>query len=369
MTQDKSSQSNATRPAGIRLLARLACLAMLLLPARDALAVRVADITRLEGQQTNVITGMGLVYGLRGTGDGGDFMPAIRPLAQMLKAFNNPTDIRELQNVQNVAVVSLVATIPPTGARRGDKLDVQVMSMGAASSLRGGRLFVSPMTPPAPDQPMIAMAEGALVIEDPATPTVAVIKGGAVMSEDVQYQYVADGRFSLIIDAPSASWEMASAIAKIINEAESTDNAVIAEAIDPARVAVKIPVAERDRVASFAARIQQLPVLIVPSEARVQINDRTGTMIITGDVQISPVVISHKGLTITTVDPRPAPTLNNPRIDQQNFVAVDTTGTGANLRDLVAALEQLKVPAEDRIIIVKELHKIGKLHANLIVEN
>jgi flagellar P-ring protein precursor FlgI len=110
---------------------------------------------------------------------------------------------------------------------------------------------------------------------------------------------------------------------------------------------------------------------MIAAEARVQINERTGTLIVTGDVEISPVVISHKGLTISTVTPPPVPTPRNPVIKQQDAVALGTLAPpegNAKLQDLVNALEQLKVPVEDRIIIVKELYKTGKLHAKLIVE-
>jgi flagellar P-ring protein precursor FlgI len=115
--------------------------------------------------------------------------------------------------------------------------------------------------------------------------------------------------------------------------------------------------------------VRQLPVPLLPTEARVQVNERTGTLIVTGDVEISPVVISHKGLTITTVDPEPVPGPRNPVLRTKTIVQLDTTRRGgAKLQDLVNALEQLKVPAEDRITIVKELYKTGMLHAKLIIE-
>jgi flagellar basal body P-ring protein FlgI len=48
---------------------------------------------------------------------------------------------------------------------------------------------------------------------------------------------------------------------------------------------------------------------------------------------------------------------------------MDTTQQGgAKLQDLVAALDQLKVPVEDKIIIITKLYESGKLHAKLIVE-
>src|SRR5688500_5009033 len=159
------------------------------LVAQPAFAVKVADIPRLGGQRTNVITGVGLVYGLKGTGDGGDFGPAIKPLAAMLSRFNNPTLPNELKNATNVAIVSLIATVPSTGVRDGDHIDVRVISLGKSSSLRGGHLFITPMQGPMPEpmnQPRLplALSEGSLVIEDPTTPTVGVIKGGCVMEAD-----------------------------------------------------------------------------------------------------------------------------------------------------------------------------------------
>src|SRR5438067_3934521 len=112
-----------------------------LLFARPALAVKIADITRISGQRSNVLTGLGLVYGLKGTGDGGDFLPAIKPLASMLGKFSDPATVQELTKVSNVALVSITATVPANGARDGDKLDVYVSSLGSAGSLKGGRLF------------------------------------------------------------------------------------------------------------------------------------------------------------------------------------------------------------------------------------
>src|SRR3954453_12899270 len=101
-------------------------LAATLLLGRTASAVKVADITRIDGQRTNVLTGLGLVYGLKGSGDGGDYLPAIKPLASMLGKFNDPTTIKELGATKNVALVSITVTVPSNGARSGDRLDVYV---------------------------------------------------------------------------------------------------------------------------------------------------------------------------------------------------------------------------------------------------
>src|SRR5262245_8286536 len=100
-------------------------IALLALP-RFSYAVKIADIPRIGGQRTNSLTGLGLVYGLKGTGDCGDFLPAIKPLASMLANFSNPAAVKDLSNVQNVALVSLTATVPSNGVRDGDHIDVYV---------------------------------------------------------------------------------------------------------------------------------------------------------------------------------------------------------------------------------------------------
>ena len=348
----------------------MAVIAALIIGPNSAKAVKVADITRIGGERTNILTGLGLVYGLKGTGDGGDFAAAINPLRSMLSKFSDPVTVLQLANASNVAVVMVTATVPGPGVRDGDHLDVYVTSVGAASSLRGGRLFVTPMQGPIPGGPLLALADGPLTIEDPSTPTVGVIKaaaGGAVMEADLPAHVIdSSGRFTLILDDPSASWATASRIAKMINDSEALDGETLAVALDAKNVQVTIPANELQHPDSFIARIQLLPVQILSTEARVTINEKTGTIIMTGDVEISPVVICHNGLSISTVAPPPVPTQRNPLVTERDTVAVSTGPSSGNLEDLVNAMEQLKVSAEDRIEIIKELYRTGKLHAKLI---
>jgi flagellar P-ring protein precursor FlgI len=342
----------------------------LLMMASPAWAVKVADITRIGGERTNILTGLGLVYGLKGTGDGGDFAAAINPLRSMLAKFADPVTVAQLANAQNVAVVMVTATVPGAGVRDGDHLDVHVTSVGASPSLRGGRLFVTPMQGPIPGGPLLALAEGPITVEDPSTPTVGSIKaaaGAAVMEADLPARVIdSSGHFTLILDDPSASWATASRIAKIINDDAGE---TLAAAIDAKNVIVTIPPDEREHPDSFIGRVQQLPVQLLSTEARVTINEKTGTIIMTGDVEISPVVISHNGLSISTIQPQPVPSPRNPVVTNHEAIAIGTTApANGNLQDLVTAMEQLKVPAQDRIDIIKELYKTGKLHAKLIEE-
>ena len=92
-------------------------------------------------------------------------------------------------------------------------------------------------------------------------------------------------------------------------------------------------------------------------------------IVVGGDVQVSPVIISHKGLTITTVTPKPIPNFRTPEVKETNWAAVDPENRGGTrLNDLMNAMEQLQVDGKDRIAIIKEIHSMGKLHAELIIK-
>jgi flagellar P-ring protein FlgI len=345
-----------------------ATLILIALLAAPTLAAKVGDITRMSSQRDNKLTAMGLVIGLKGTGDGGDFQPAIRPLAETLAKFSNATDVTALTKVKNVALVMVTAQIP-VNARAGDRFDVHVHSIGSSNSLKGGTLFITPMMGPIPDGQVFGLASGPIVIEDETTPTTAVIRQGGQMEMDLPVEMIdRNGQFSLVIADPSASWATANRIAKVIN-GDVDDGRIIAVAIDPKNVLVTVPPEERQAPENFLAKVQEMQIGEVPVEARVTINDRTGTMIMTGDVEISPVIITHKGLTISTRLPAPTPSDRTPVLRTSEFAKLDPQNTGgAKLQDLLDALDQLKVPIADKISIIKALHETGKLHAKLIVE-
>lgn len=350
-------------------------LATVLVLASAAQAAEIRDLVRLKGSETSKLTGMGLVVGLNGTGDGGKFLPAMRPLAEMIGHLGDPNVVAaELQNVKNVALVSLSAELPGNGVREGDRIDVHVAAMGAASSLRGGRLLIIPMKGPLRNSGVYAFAEGAVIIEDEAHPTVGVVRGGGQLTADVFSQNVDEfGRITLVLRDEVAGWRVATTLAGIINSIESVDedSPTIARARDQKNVVVQIPPAERHDPATFIALIlsQYVDPGLIDIGARVVINERTQTIVINGEVQISPVVISHKGLTITTISPEAEPTVQNPRVEQRPWASLDPHRRGGTkLADLIEALKQLQVEADDRIAILKEIHKSGSLHAQLIFE-
>jgi flagellar P-ring protein precursor FlgI len=205
-----------------------------------------------------------------------------------------------------------------------------------------------------------------------AVPTVGSIRRGATLEEDIIHQYIHQGRFTLVLEDAQADWSWAKTIAEIINE-ESNGFGQMEEfaiAIDPKNVVVRIPPEEQVDPAGFIARVENLRLLMPESEARVVINRKSETVVITGDVEIAPVVISHQGLTITVTEPPMVHDATNPKIEQQQFVGLATpkaTG-GIRLADLRDQLNLLKVPAKDQIEIIEELYRTGRLYGKLIVE-
>jgi flagellar P-ring protein precursor FlgI len=336
-------------------------------------AVQVQDLVRIKGAESSKLVGMGLVIGLNGTGDGGKSLPTMRRLASMMSRLGDPTiNPLELKDAKNVAVVYITAKLPASGVREGDEIDLQVAAPGA-SSLAGGRLVITPMLGPLPNSPVFAYAEGPILLEDPVNRAVGTVKRGATLTRDVLAQHVDDGgRMTLVLSEANATWPMASTLATLINDLMAPDGPPIAQAIDQKNVVVQIPLNDRRNPGPFITQILEVQIdpTLVRTEARVVINQKTGTIVMTENVQISPVVITHEGLTITTLQPPRPPTPEQPITEQNNFLALDPgKRSDARLADLVNAFNQLKVPPKDRIAILKEIHRSGKLHAQLILED
>ena len=356
-----------------RHMPRITALLLALLFAADAAAVQVQDLVRLKGSEPAKLTGMGLVVGLKGTGDGDKYMPAIRALASLLQKQLDPNVVAaELKGTKNVAIVTVTAEIGGAGVREGDLVDVKISAVGAAKSLEGGRLFFTPLTPPIPGAKVFAIAEGDITIENEDVPTVGRVANGAQLTRNVMAQYMDEfGRLTLVLNNEVATWPMANNLASLINGYMAPDGPNIARAINQKNVVIQVPKYEQQDPAAFISQILQS--YVDPSQistgARVLINEKTGTIVVGAEVQISPVVVTHRGLTITSITPAPEPTPRAPQVRESNWTAVDPEKRGgARLIDLLRALEQLQVSSADRIAIVKEIHAMGKLHAQLIIK-
>ncbi|MFQ5412874.1 MAG: flagellar basal body P-ring protein FlgI [Phycisphaerae bacterium] len=350
---------------------------------------RVGDVTHLQGQGPNVLMGFGLVNGLNKTGDGDGYLPTMRALAKLNERFGAPVgSLDDLKGTKNVAIVRVEVVIPDGGAREGERLDVTVTA-DAAKSLAGGALVSCPLVHQDREVAgLFATASGRIVVDE-EIPTRGTIYGGARMERDVFMNVLASGSelgatglrhpwiepderyITLVLDEAHAGWPMAAAIAQALDGGLGilADLDRVALAVDSRNIVVLVPRAQHDDVASWIRDVERQDILMEPNEARVTINRSAGTIVFTGDVRLSPVVVSQAGMTITVANPAPDGTVPRAAFEQHRFVGLELGDTpNANVGDLLEALNQLNVAFKDRVSIIKEIHRAGKLHARLMEE-
>ncbi len=336
--------------------------------------VKLESLCTVYGPQEVKLTGLGLVVGLNGTGDGGKNLPAMRALQAALQRMNAPAVLEELKNANNVAVVLIEATIPRSGIRRGQRLDGYVSSLMGAKSLRGGRLLVSPLTIGKVDESQTpALASGPIYIEGSDILTTGKIPGGVLVMNNFMAEFIEDrkelGYFvTLLLETSHSSFHSASEVARVINAEFSfeTNTNELAKAVSPGVIEVKVPDQYVSDPVRFLSLLLGVGIDNPHTEARVVVNVKSETIVVTGEVEISPVVISHKNLTVQVGDQGLLE--SEP---QSRFVPIldrDASQSPQRLDDLVKALNQLRVPTSDIIQILRELHRSGKLHA-VYVEN
>lgn len=367
------------------LIRRIALLALFAV-AGPVLGVEIQSICRLKGQEPVVLRGLGLVTGLPGTGDQ-RLDITNTALARSLELLGNPPiDLRAVANSRNVAIVTVTCTVPAEGARDGESIDCFVTSIGNARSLAGGRLMQTALVGPrVDDKTVYAIAEGALSVEGLDFNHTRVEKGSK-MVQDLFAPFVLCGdRITLVIDQSHASMPTADRIARRINQEFSTQQGglvPIAQAIDAKNIEVLIPPFYQEDKVAFAADVLDtvLDPDIINTQARVVVNEKSGTIVVTGEVELKPVMVAQRSLLIFGPDQRELAAMalqeaelpNNfsPLVPVPLSVAPpfrDIPGI-ANLNDLLFAMDRAAVSAEDKISIIKELDKSGKLHAVVIYE-
>ncbi len=343
------------------------CVLSILCPPASA-STYLKNICRVKGQEENVLRGMGLVVGLNGTGEANDPM-TMRAIARAMEVMGNPlvangqqAALDDLRKMKNVSLVMVTASVPATGARRGDQLDCFVMGLNG-KSLAGGQLaFASLQGPNTEDPRVFALCQGPVRIDDEEQPMVGVIHGGCQMEADIFTPFVRDGHITLVLDKNHANFQTADEIAKMIYEqmasygaedAGSTEEMV--KAIDAANIVVRIPDVWMKDPVGFTSDILDTRIAEPEPEARVVINARAGTIVISGEVEIGDVIVSHKNVVVEAV----SDTFSQIDIDASNKPKLDK---------LVSQLNSLKVPTSDVIEIICGIERNGKLHGRLIIE-
>jgi flagellar P-ring protein precursor FlgI len=307
-----------------------------------------------------------------------------RPLASVYAANGNPLpDLRELGKARSAAIVMVSCEVPEGGGRYGDTFDIFVQASHSAKSLRGGTLILSPLMNADPLNPRVfAMAQGPIVLEDTETPTSGRIRAGAQLIRDIRPPAVGvggSGVFNLVLRPHFRSFAVARTLAAEINgitadlETEQEASEPVAQAIDDSTIRVVIPDHERANPTNFLASImsKRFSPSLIDLPAMVVVNERTGSIVITGDVEISAVTVGSDRLIITTTTPTPVPTPSNPLVTQQNWTEFGSTATGgerARIQDLLEAFKQLNVPVREQIQILAQIDRAGRLNARFVRE-
>jgi flagellar P-ring protein FlgI len=344
--------------------------------------VRLRDLVMVAGARDNQLVGYGLVVGLAGDGDK-DPVYTQQTIANMLRRYGVNVPATTL-SAKNVAVVMVTADIPAF-AKEGSRIDVQVSSMGDAKSLQGGVLLQTPLL--GADNKVYAVAQGPLSVGGftvgtggggGATvtknhPTVAQITDGAIVEREIPTTIVRDNTVELLLREPSfiSTALMADAINSVFTNS--------AHAVDATSVQVRMPDGAENNPVDFIATLEN--VAITPdTPARIIINERTGTIVATANVQISSCAVACGNITIniaSTLDvSQPAPFSKTGSTVVTPRTTTDVTESKASLVTLpelptvekvAAALNTLGVTPRDMMAIFQAMKQAGALQAELLI--
>jgi flagellar P-ring protein FlgI len=343
---------------------------------------RIKDVATVEGIRDNQLVGYGIVVGLRGTGDSQQTVFPIQTLLSALERMgvNVPqTATSSSLRTQNMAAVFIAATLPPF-ARPGNKLDVTVSSAGDARSLEGGLLLMSPLY--GPDGQIYAQAQGPLVLGGYSVatngnlralnhPTTGRVPSGAIVERAVPLDLEHMRTLSLLLNDPD--FKTAELLAAAVNKRLG---AGVALAVDSRKIEVKAP--HGADIPELLANIEAIKVEVFP-RAKVVVNERTGTVVIGGDVRLQPVSILHGGLVVNVVSEFQVSQPNafgqgTTQVVQQTTVQAQDKPVnrielraGSTVDDLVQNLQQIGATARDIISILQAMKEAQALEAELEV--
>ncbi|HEY6448814.1 MAG TPA: flagellar basal body P-ring protein FlgI [Acidobacteriaceae bacterium] len=341
---------------------------------------RVKDVAMVEGVRDNQLVGYGIVVGLHGTGDSSQTVFPLQTLESALERMGvslQGNAMASMMQTRNMAAVFLAGTLPPF-AQPGNKMDVTVSSAGDARSLEGGLLLLTPLY--GPDGQIYSQAQGPLVLGGYAVtangssksvnyPTTARIPSGAIVERAVRLDLNGLRPLALLLD--EADFRTAEEVTGAINRELGRK---LAHAVDSRRIELA-PEANED-IPALLARVEEVEIQVYP-RAKVVVNERTGTVVIGGDVRLQPVTILHGGLVVNIVSkvevsqPNPLSQGTTQVVQQTAVQAQDKAAgrielrPGATVDDLVEDLQQIGATARDIISILQAMKEAGALEAEL----
>ncbi|MBC8285996.1 MAG: flagellar basal body P-ring protein FlgI [Nitrospinae bacterium] len=352
--------------------------------ASPANSARIKDLSGIQGVRSNQLIGFGLVIGLTKTGDSAvNVFFSIQAIASMLKKLGGTIPTSEIGQLQfkNVATVIVTADLPPF-SKQGDHIDVTVSSLGDAKSLQGGTLLMTPLK--GPDNNTYAVAQGPLSIGGFSVSgsargvqknhlTVGRISNGALIEKEIKYDF--NAKSEIILALKKTDFTTASRISKAINDNMKDD---LASIVNGGTVRVRVPELYLSNTSTFVTRIESLDVT-PDAEAKVIIDERTGTIVMGENVKISSVAVAHGSLFINIKEepiasqpppfaPEGAETVILPRTRLAVGEGKDkllVIPSSISLGDVVKGLNSIGVTPRDLIAILQAIKASGALHARL----
>ena len=369
----------------------LLTLLSLCLAASPAMADRIKDLTQVAAMRSNQLIGYGLVVGLQGTGDGADVSFTAQSMKTMLNrlgvSLEGPLSDFETSasagkmDIKNVAAVMITAELPGF-AKPGQKIDINVSAIGKASSLRGGNLLLTSLK--GVDGEIYALAQGALTatgIDASAAgskvligvSTSARIPGGAQVEKIVDTPF--DKADRVVLNVRDSDFTTTTAIVTAINSKFGAD---VARALDGVTITLQAPQDLSQRVA-FMSMIENMDVQPGEPPARVVVNAKTGTVVISRNVRITAAAVTHGSISVsiaaTNEVSQPGAFSQGQTAAVQNAeVSVSEPNKpmflfqpGVDLRQIVDAVNQVGASPSSLIAILEALKSSGSLRAELIV--
>ena len=347
----------------------------------EGLEVRIKDIARFRGVRTNQLMGYGIVVGLGGTGDTQKTPFTATLVANAMKKFGTIVDPAAL-SLKNVATVSITAELPPF-ASPGNPIDVTVQSIGDAKSLEGGILLQAPLFGASDEMHAIAVAQGSVTVGgfnasgggssvQKNHVTVGRLPGGGTVERSVPYQMLFEGN-RMYLELEQGDITTSDRIAQSLQKKFPRFKI---ETVDGGTIGIQIPDGE-----SSLRAMASIETTVVKADipAVVTINERTGTITISGNVKLGPAVVARGSLKViirevteagqqapfTTVPP---PTVTNTDVSaKETQVQIGVFGPSTTLMDLAKVFQKLKVSATDMIAILDQLKSQGALKARVKV--
>ncbi|RUR08865.1 flagellar basal body P-ring protein FlgI [Legionella sp. km772] len=340
-------------------------------------ADRIKDLATLAGVRTNQLVGYGLVVGLNGSGDTPGSRYTDDAFANMLTQLGVTIPVGTKLNSKNAAAVTVTANLS-SFMKKGQTIDVNISSIGNAKSLQGGTLLLTTLK--GADGRVYAIAQGNILVSgfsataEDGTNSVTVnvpsggrIPNGATVEEDIPNPFYFSNTLTYNLRTPD--FTTAKRMADAINELMGPGTA---KPLDAASVVVTAPKAMAQRV-DYVSVLENIEFKPAEEMAKIIINARSGTIVISDNVTVNTAAVSHGNLVVTISDDIFGTNgfggLNNSSevtVEQKNNHAF-VLPKGTTLKDIVRGINAVGATPNDVIAILDALKQAGALHATLIV--